>query len=355
MADYTSIDNPELYFQCKLYTGNGTAIGSGGQAITLDGDVDMAPNFVWIKNRVDAHGHQLYDTVRGVTKRVSSNNTGGTSTDTEGLTTFGTNGFTLGNDEAVNKNTETYVAWCWKANGTGSTNTDGNNPNTETVSANTTSNFSIIKYQGTDTGGQTIGHGLGVKPKVFICKNISETDSWLYWQDTTNNGTADVRMNTNQTAADRDDHMVTFGTSTITLPSTSDNGWNGSSDDIIGYAFSEKQGFSHFGTYLGNSSTDGPFVYLGFRPTFVFAKVASDANDWFMFDSKRSTFNPVDDSLFPNKADAESTSHVIDFLSNGFKVRDSDGTVNSTGNTYIYMAFAEAPFVNSNGVPCNAR
>ena len=381
MAVYTTIDNPELYFQNKLHTGNGTAIGSGGQAITLDGDVDMAPNFVWIKNREDAHGHQLYDTVRGVTKRLSANNTGGTSTDTEGLTTFGTNGFTLGNDEAVNKNTETYVSWCWKANGTGSTNTDGNNPNTETVSANTTSGFSIIKYTGTDTGGQTIGHGLGVKPKVFICKNISETDSWVNWQDTTNDGTADVRMNFNQTAADRNDHFITFGTSTITLPSTSDNGWNGSSDDLIAYCFVEKQGFSKFGSFEGNNNADGSFVYLGFKPKWVMIKDMDSqgtvggtvATSWGIWDSKRMPNNPASNPLWASHAGNEtirgnnSSANTggsdgnglggfifIDMLSNGFKCRVGAAELNGS-NTYAYMAFAEAPFVNSNGVPCNAK
>tara|TARA_R100001224_G_scaffold64262_1_gene38491 strand:+ start:472 stop:1497 length:1026 start_codon:yes stop_codon:yes gene_type:complete len=341
MADYTSIDNPELYFQNKLYTGNGTAIGSGGQAITLDGDVDMAPNFVWIKNRVDAHGHQLYDSVRGVTKRLSSNNTGATSTDSEGLTAFGTNGFTLGNDEAVNKNTETYVAWCWK----------------ESADAG----FDIVSYTGDGSASTTISHSLSAVPDWILVKNRSEATSWCVAHKSLS---TDKVLRTDTNGAEGD-----IGDGELDSPPASSSNFafnngstgtplkvvNESSDNYIAYLWTAKQGYSHFGTYLGNSSTDGPFVYLGFRPSLIIAKIKSDTNDWFMFDSKRSTFNPVDDSVYPNTAAAENTNHIIDFLSNGFKLRDSDGTVNSTGNTYVYMAFAEAPFVNSNGVPCNAR
>ena len=375
---YTTIDDPEKHFQCVTYTGNGSS-----RTISYpNADADLDADLIWIKQRDgDATSQTIFDTVRGAQEAIFTNNTNAETTRTDAISAFDTDDFDLGDNGDLNSDTQKYIAWCWKANGTGSTNTDGNNPNTETVSANTTSGFSIIKYTGTDTGGQTIGHGLGVKPKVFICKNISETDSWVNWQDTTNDGTADVRMNFNQTAADRNDNFITFGTSTITLPSTSDNGWNGSGDDLIAYCFAEKQGFSKFGSFEGNNNADGSFVYLGFKPKWVMIKDMDSqgtvggtvATSWGIWDSARMPGNPAGNPLFANKDTREtirgngSSANTggsdgnglggfifIDMLSNGFKCRVGAAELNGS-NTYAYMAFAEAPFVNSNGVPCNAK
>ena len=376
---YTTIDNPELYFQTKLYTGNGTAIGSGGQAITLDGDEDMAPDFVWIKNRVDAHGHQLYDTVRNVTKRLSSNNQGATSTDTEGLTTFGSDGFTLGNDEAVNKNTETYVAWCWKAGGSASSNSNGTI--TSSVSVNTTAGFSIATYTGNNSNAQTIGHGLGVAPKVYIIKRRDSSSAWgMYHGSLGTNKYLQVES-TNPVATDTGIWNNTAPTSTVLSLGNAGYFNNASSGTYVCYAFSEKQGYSKVGSFEGNNNADGSFVYLGFKPKWVIIKDidsqgtvgGSVATSWGIWDSARMPGNPAGNPLWANNAVSETVRGngssantggsdgnglggfiFIDMLSNGFKCRTGTAELNGS-NTYVYMAFAEAPFVNSKGVPANAK
>ena len=336
MAVYTQIDNPELYFQCKLYTGNGTAIGSGGQAITLDGDEDMQPDLVIIKNRGATGNHIVTDAVRTAPKMLLTDGNDVETNQTEGLTSFNSDGFTVGSLAEVNTNTNTYVAWCWK----------------ETADAG----FDMVLYTGNATN-RTISHSLSAVPHWMVVKNRDSAVNWTVYHNKNTSAPETDRLLLNTTGATGDSDAEwndTAPTSSVFSVGTGDSP-NKSGDAIIAYLWTAKQGFSKFGSFVANSNTDGPFIYTGFRPALVIGKVASDTNDWFMFDNKRSSFNPVDDSLFPNKTDAESTSHVIDFLSNGFKIRDSDGTVNSTGNTYIYIAFAEAPLVNSNGVPCNAR
>jgi hypothetical protein len=330
---YTTIDNPELYFQVKTYTGNGST-----QAITLDGDEDMQPDFVWIKNRDATDSSRLTDSVRGVEKELYSNGT--FSEDPNGgLTAFGSDGFSLNSNGSYNGNTVKYVAWCWK----------------ETATAG----FDIVTYTGNATDDTDISHSLSAVPHVIIIKNRDQGSgyNWRVYHHKNTSAPETDRLNLNDTNATHDDASYWSDeapTSSVFTLGT-DSSLNGNTDAHVAYLWSEKQGFSKSGSFVANSNTDGSFVYLGFRPALVIGKCASDTNDWFMFDNKRSTFNPVDDSLYPNTNAAENTNHIIDFLSNGFKIRDSDGTVNSTGNTYIYMAFAEAPFVNSNGVPCNAR
>lgn len=343
---YTTIKKPTDYFDTKLYTGTGSNI-------TVS-DIPFNPDFVWFKKRDGASASELYDQIRGTTKYLISNSTDAEDTNVNGLTAFGTGGWTIGGNGLAHSGT--MVAWNWKANGAGSTNTDGNNPNTVTVSANTTAGFSIIKYQGTDTGGQTIGHGLGVKPKLFICKNISEADNWMVWIDTTGNGTADKRVILNSTASDYGNYMPTFGTSTITLPSTSDNSWNGNGDNIIGYAFAEKKGYSKFGSYTGNGNNDGTFVYTGFKPAWILIKQTSGTNlqSWWMIDAKRDPYNVCDENLRANTNSAASESYdMLDIVSNGFKTRWSDTAINGDGVTYVYIAFAAEPLVGDN--PATAR
>lgn len=341
---YTTINKSTEHFNTKLYTGNGST-----QSLT---GVGFQSDWTWIKGRSWTYSHGLYDVIRGATKAIHSNSTSAEQTLSNGLTAFNSDGFSVGNHDAVNGNNNTYASWNWKANGAGSANTDGNNPNTVTVSANTTSGFSIIKYQGTDTGGQTIGHGLGVKPRLFIAKNISEADNWCVWMDTTGNGTADKRVILNSSNANYGNYFVSFGTSTITLPSTSDNAWNGNGDNLIGYAFAEKTGYSKFGSYTGNGSTDGTFVYTGFKPAFVIIKKYSDTANWMIYDDKREGYNVDNDHLKANNSDAEGISDDLDLLSNGFKLRTS-GSGENSGN-FIYMAFGQS-LVGSNNVPCTAR
>jgi len=350
MAAYTAIDDPEVYFQVKLYTGDGST-----PSITLDGDTDMQPGLVWIKNRDATDSHCLFDAVRTATEVLHPDATTAETTDADTLTSFDSDGFALGADVKVNTNTEKYVAWCWKANGSGSANTDGSI--SSTVSANTTLGFSIVKFT-TDSasGNATIGHGLGVVPKIIIRKELL-TSGWdVFHESVTSGGVG--RMTLHDTGA-LDTVNDPFGeVAPASSVFTYNQAWTGAIGyDSIAYCFAEKQGFSKFGSYIGNGNEDGPFVYTGFRPAYVMEKRANDTGIWNIQDNKRSTYNVTAANLLAesNAAEYTGTGNRIDILSNGFKCRKNDTDNNGDGDTIIYMAFAEAPFVNSNGVPCNAR
>ena len=356
---YTTIDNPELHFQAKTYTGNGTAIGSGGQAITLDGDEDMQPDWVWIKDRSDSDRPRMFDVIRGVTKELDTSDTTGETTLTEGLTTFGSDGFTVGNHEGVNSNTDSFVAWCWKAGGSGSSNTDGS-INTIKTSANTTSGFSINTFTGTQNVG-TVGHGLGSAPGVMIVKNTADSsDAWyVYHQGLASDPETDyIILNTTAAKVDYNTPWNDTAPTSSVFTVGADGGNNESGSTMAAYCFAEKQGFSKFGSYTGNGSSSansGPFVYLGFKPSLVIVKNTSGTEGWQIWDNKRSSFNGQGSNISPNSSNAESTGVRVHFFSNGFQLVSSGADQNTDGNVFIYMAFAEAPFVNSNGVPCNAR
>ena len=353
MAAYTTIDDPSVYFQIKLYAGDASAT-----AHTLDGDTDLQPDLAWFKCRTRTENHRLVDSVR-VTNSLKPN-TNGAEVDSsgDGFTSLNSDGFTLNGDGGggeFNASSGTYVVWCWKANGAGSANSDGNTTTTKT-SANTTSGFSIITYDG-DGAAATLGHGLSAVPHLIIQKNIDDTENWQIYHHKntsapetdyftfTTNGTGDQASRWNDTAPTST--LITIG---------SDSSVSGSGESMVIYAWSEKQGFSKFGGYTGNGNADGAFVYTGFRPAFIIAKRGdADGYDWTMMDSKRSPFNEADDWLYPNMTSAEDTNGAVDFLSNGFKVRQTHSYWNTSGASYVYIAFAEAPFVNSSGVPCNAR
>jgi hypothetical protein len=343
---YTTIDKPTDYFNTLLYTGTGSSNALTG--------VGFQPDWVWIKARGDTYAHRLVDSVRGVTKEIFSNTTDDEATDTNGLTAFGTDGFTLGSSAAVNESSGTYVAWNWLgANGTAS-NSDGSI--TSTVSANTTSGFSIVSYTGTGSNA-TVGHGLGVAPKVLILKSRTRSDgAWTLGSDMLG-WTKFLFLNETSSEQTFNLYQNTSPTSSVFYLS-GDGGVNQSGGSMIGYAFAEKKGYSKFGSYTGNGDADGTFVYTGFKPSWVLVKRTDGTQDWFIIDNKRNTFNLSDTALLPNASDADYTSANIygkDMLSNGFKVRGSSSRQNGSGNNYIYMAFAENPFVNSNGVPTNAR
>ena len=336
---YTTIDNPELYFQCKIYTGD----GNDNRAITFDGSENMQPNLTWFKSRSHATWHNVYDSVRGANKSLATNANNAEETRSDTMDSFDSNGFTLGNDTSqspnglnTNASGYTYVCWAWKESAT--------------------AGFDIVSFTGNDTA-RTISHSLSAVPNMMILKDRDAANDWFVYHSGNTSAPETDYFKLNSTAATADLNTLWNDTSPTTSVFTigTNGNINTTGNDYIAFLFANKQGFSKFGKYIGNSSTNGPFVYLGFRPAFIIGKVVSDTNDWFMFDNKRNPSNPVDDSLYPNTAAVENTNHTIDFLSNGFKINDSDGTVNSDGNTYIYMAFAEAPFVNSNGVPCNAR
>ena len=352
MAVYTSIDNPELYFQVKTYTGNGST-----QSITLDGDENMQPDFVWIKERDDTSNHNLYDSVRGVQKYIYSNETTEELSGTNSLTAFNSDGFSIGNGTFINQSSQGYVAWCWKA-GTSFTN-DASATSIGSIdssgSASDTAGFSIVSYTGTGTAG-TIKHGLSSAPLITCIKQTSSggtgSGAWNFITYQIDGTSDELTLNGTGAKADR---SITAPTTSVFSVDTSDER-NDSSQTYICYTFAEKQGFSKFGTYTGNGNADGTFVYTGFRPAYVMIKQSSTSGEgWHIFDNKREGYNVDNDPLVANTNGAEGTSDMIDLLSNGFKLRTTSEAVNESGETYIYMAFAEAPFVNSNGVPCNAR
>ena len=340
---YTTINKSTDYFNTKLYTGNGST-----NAIT---GVNFQPDWTWLKRRDTADSHALYDAVRGVTKRLESNGTGAEGTKSAGLTTFGTDGFTLGNDTQANTSGGTYASWNWKANGAGSANTDGSI--NSTVSANTTSGFSIVSFTGTGSNA-TVGHGLGVAPKFIIVKCLSHASEWIvYYGDATDylkfnedNATADDSTRWNDTAPTN---------SVFSLGTQGDI--NTSGRTYIAYCFAEKKGYSKIGSYTGNGNNDGTFVYTGFKPAWVMVKRTDGSANWNMYDNKRIGYNPLNYFLYPNLSDAEDTSNPqwLNLHSNGFKLRNTSTIANTSGGSYIYMAFAEAPLVGSNNVPATAR
>jgi hypothetical protein len=340
---YTTIKKPSDYFNTKLYSGN-----SGTQSIT---SVGFQPDFTWIKRRTGTGaGSLIFDVVRGATNFLGSNDTAGNQTDVTTLTSFDTNGFTLGSSAGVNGSGENYASWNWLgANGTAS-NTDGSI--SSTVSANTTSGFSIVSYTGTGSNA-TVGHGLGSAPQVVIIKDRSVARDWIVGDTAIgfdkylllNSTTASITASNRFQDTAPSSSVVTIGT----------HGYvNNSGNNYIAYCFAEKQGFSKFGSYTGNGSADGTFVYTGFKPAFVIAKCSSAVSQWGMKDIARNPYNVLDKSLFANLSNAEETNREMDFLSNGFKLRsNAAGDLNDNGSTYIYMAFAEEPLVGDN--PATAR
>ena len=345
---YTTIDKPTDYFNTVLYTGNST----DNTQIT----VGFQPDLVWIKRRNQAANHNLFDSVRGATKIIKSNLTNAETTLTDSLKSFDSNGFTLGDDATVGEvNPITYLmcSWNWKAGGTASSNTDGSI--TSSVSANTTAGFSIVKF---NTNGQsssstvTCGHALNAVPKMIILKPLV-TDNWYVYHVGIGNA---KYINLDTTSAETS-NSNTWGSTTPTssLFSINTTFWGVNTNDIIGYCFAEKKGYSKFGSYTGNGNADGTFVYTGFKPAFVLLKQTNSTNYWNIYDNKRDIDNAVGKRLHPNRSDAETSNTDMDFLSNGFKLRNSGANQNGSGSTYIYMAFAENPFVTSTGIPTTAR
>jgi len=350
---YTTTDDPSAYFQTQIWNGNGST-----NAITFDGNSDMQPDMVWIKIRVGSNSGVIHDSVRGTTKRIETASNGAEST-VSSFSSFNTDGFTLsGNDGYVNTNDDsnTYVGWSWKA-GTSFTNSAGaNGANLATTagSVNTDAGFSILKYNGSGMAGEgLLAHGLGVVPSVIIIKATSASDDWyVYHKDI--GATKYVRLN--QTAGETSASWLENKTPTSTLISLDNGFWGTSSIDYIAYCFAEKQGYSKFGSYTGNGNADGTFIYTGFKPAWFMMKNTASGNNWHMMDNKRDPDNVVEQLLKANAPDAENTtSGKMDFLSNGVKIRSTSTGANGSGATYIFMAFAENPFVTSSGVPATAR
>ena len=346
---YTTIDDPSAHFQTDLYTGTGSEL-----VITNDGNSDLQPDWIWIKNRTDnSTNHHAHDTSRGTTATLFLNKTDLEETQSQSVKSVQSDGFTLGTWDGNNISSKNFVAWQWKAGG-GTTASNSNGSITSTVQANTTAGFSIVTYTGTGSVA-TVGHGLGVKPDMMILKNRDSAVNWIvYHKDTNDSANYFLRLNTTDTTQYSGGRFNgTQPTSSVFTVGTSSQ-TNNNGDDIVAYCFAEKQGYSKIGKYAGNENANGPFVYLGFKPAFIMIKNATVISNWRMFDNKRIGYNVANYKLLPNSSSQETTDVQIDMLSNGFKIRTSDSEINS-GATHIYMAFAENPFVTSKGIPTTAR
>ena len=340
---YSTINKSTDYFNTKLITGNGST-----QSI----NVGFQPDFTWIKTRsgsTGTEGHRLQDAVRGSTKYLESNGTAQEGTQAQGVTSFTSTGFNLGTDGSYNYNNAPIVSWNWKANGTGSANTAGSI--NSTVSVNATSGFSIVKYTGTGSIG-TIGHGLGAVPKMIITKPYSTTGQWYTYHASlgatkyldlvsTAGSSSDIEMWNNTTPTNS---VFTVGVNGNT---------NGSGKTTIAYCFTPVAGYSVMGNYFGNNNNNGPTIYTGMKPAFIFIKKDGGTN-WMLYDSKRLGYNANNYNLTPNTSSAEDAGNPIDILSNGFKIRNSDSSMNGNGSEYIYMVIGQS-LVGSNNVPCTAR
>ena len=325
-----------------LYTGTGSSRSVTG--------VGFKPDFVWIKNRESSYQHQMYDSVRGAGQKLLPSTTNAESTDTANVSSFDSNGFSFaGGNVGVNQDTKNHVAWCWKAGGAAVANTDGSI--NSSVSANQTAGFSIVSYTGTGSAG-TVGHGLGKRPKVVIVKRRDASTNWPIFFDGISNNTNDLlQLNLTNATATAGNFFNSGNTTTTTFPlGTGDGQTNESGSGHIAYCWAEIEGFSKFGSYVGNGNTDGPFVYCGFKPAWVMIKSSTVATNWYIFDNSRKSTNSITAVLFSNTSDVETDSaHNVDFVSNGFKVRQASGYGgNNSGATYIFMAFAESPFQTAN-------
>jgi len=341
---YTTINKSTDHFSTLLYSGNSSARSLTG--------VGFAPSFVWIKERTSTSDHMLFDQPRGVQKYISSNLNNAEQTSAAMLTAFDSDGFSLGSGNDVNDNGQTYVSWNWKANGQGSSNTDGS-INTTYTSVNTTAGFSISKWTGSGSTG-SIGHGLGVKPNLVIIKNLGTATHWLTWFDSFSNTEMIYLDLTNAKGTSQTYFNSQTPTSSLIYLN---NGVSENQNTMVAYCFAEKTGFSKFGSYTGNGNADGAFIYTGFKPAlFVVKRYDSSGEYWNVLDNKRNPENPADDFLYWSENSAEGVkSSKIDFVSNGIKIRGTDGAFNNSSGSYIYMAFAEAPLVGTNNVPATAR
>ena len=357
--DDPAIPDPSAHFQPTVYEGNGTAIGSGGKTVTQVEDSTFQPDFVWVKN-MDTNGneHDLYDAVRGTTKAIHSSATSAESTQSEGVTAFNSNGFTVGNRGEVNTSGDDHVAWQWKAGGSGSSNTNGSV--TSTVSANTTAGFSICKFNPGGNVNITFGHGLGVAPRMVFVKNLEDATNWQVLNVDMGVGKKIFLNASTAPATDTNMWQNTAPTSTVVSVGTSQT----TAEDNIAYCFADVEGYCKIGTYEGNGSTDGPFVYTGLKPRYLLVRRYDGAEGWNVIDTARGSgnfgsaagtggFNPTAGNDMNNKInlndnnaqeDNPTGSRRCSFYSNGFKVRNTNTAMNASGGDYFYMAIAEAAF-----------
>ena len=354
---YTTINDSSAYFQSLLYTGN-----SSSRSVTFDGNSNLQPDWVWVKGRSNSGDHFLFDTNRGVYKNIHSNDQAAQVNNNNSLTAFNSNGFSMGNVGGMNYNSNTYIGWGWKANG-GTTATNSSGDITSTVQANTTAGFSIVTYIGNGTSNQTVGHGLGATPDCLMWKNYDASTSgwnWKVWHKDLS-GTNILVLNNSDASASSNGDVDALPTSTLFTVGNngSTNGQSGQNQTMICYAFTSIKGFSKFGKYTGNgSSTNGPFIYTGFKVKYLLIKRTNADQSWHISDTNMDPINPNTQRLLADSTGAEetrSTTDSIDFLSNGFKVYSDQNIINGNGDTYVYMAFAKNPLVGTNGVPTTAK
>ena len=353
---YTAIDDPSAYFQTAIYSGSSSDV-----AVTNNGNSNLKPDWLWIKQRSSTENHMVVDSTRGVTKYLQADTTAAEATVTSRVETLDTDGFTLnGASNPVNASGATYVGWQWKANG-GTTSSNGDGGITSTVQANTTAGFSIATYTGNSNNPSSIGHGLGVVPKFYVIRQRDGTNAWkVYHIGLATADPEDYVIELNQSAAREDNTIWNDTGPTSSVINFTDHGSvNQSGDTYVAYCFAEVQGYSRFSSYIGNGNANGPFVWTGFKPAFLLIK-SIDARNWLMYDNKRGALNLNDEYIYTNSNAAEATSSTsgYDFLSNGFKVRNTYNDGNVSSETYIYAAFAENPFVTSDdggSIPTTAR
>jgi hypothetical protein len=329
----TTIVKPSTVFDVKLYTGTGST-----QSIT---GLGFSPDFVWIKRRTVASNHCLFDVVRGATKRLVTDGTDAEATVSTALTSFDSSGFTVGSDSDVNGSTYPIVSWAWDAGTSNATNTSGTI--TSTVRANISAGISIVSYTGNGTSAQTVGHSLGVAPEFLIVKCRSHANDWIIYHK----AMGDKYISFDAYAANDAPATIwndTAPTSTVFSIGTS-SALNTATRTYVAYAWAPVAGYSAFGSYTGNgSSTDGPFVATSMRPRLIMLKRTDTTSNWTIIDTARAGYNVDNDPLYPNLSNAEGTTDLADILSNGFKLRSTDASVNASGGTYIYCAWAESPF-----------
>ena len=350
---YTTINDPSAHFQTKIYSGD----GNDDRNITFDGNSDMQPDWLWFKRRNQDVNHILFDSTRGVTKRFHSNNSNVEATEANFLQAFQSDGFQVGTDADINASGGTYVGWGWKANGGTTTTNDASSTGVGSIDsvyqANTTAGFSIVTYTGTGSTA-TVAHGLGAVPDVLIFKKRNATDNWYVYHKQL---TSDYYLVLDTTGARNNDVNIWNDTDpTSTVFSIANAGVHADGKLMICYAFAEKKGYSKFGRYEGNGNANGAFVYTGFSPAWIMIKNRTDSgDDWHIFDSTRdATGNIASQRLKANDSGAEGSDGALDFLSNGFKLRNTSNARNS-GDRFIYMAFAKSPYVSSTGTPTTAR
>tara|TARA_R110000796_G_scaffold33504_1_gene86820 strand:- start:40 stop:1077 length:1038 start_codon:yes stop_codon:yes gene_type:complete len=343
---YTTVDKSTDFFTPTTYVGNGSEK-------TVTG-IPFEPDMTWLKNRSAVGDNEIYDKLRGATYRIYPNTNGAQDALAQGLKAWTSDGFTVGNNNAINGNGNNQISWNWKMNGTGASNTAGS-INTTKTSANTTSGCALITYTGTGANA-TIGHGLGIIPTFIIFRRYAQAENWNVYHQSIGNAKS---LRLNETGAAANDttalNSATPTSSLISLGSSVNTNANG--NPMIAWVFSDVQGFSKASSYVGNGSADGTFVYTGFKPAWVLIKDSGRSESWYIFDNKRLGYNGGMADLIANSTAAESSSSatLLDLVSNGFKLRGTTDHLNGSGQNFIYMAFAENPFVTSTGIPGLAR